>query len=106
VSWYYAFQQVGDQTAEPQSLAYREGRTKRQTLSGRLAWLSPPARLELTLQQLSGTDAQSTYKYEDQVRAFHTQLRQFYYPKLFLDEPYSTEAASQRPEFANTSRPQ
>lgn len=40
--WYYAFQQVGDQIAEPLSRAYRQGRTRRDRLAGTLAWLAPP----------------------------------------------------------------
>ena len=53
--WYYAFQQVGDQTAEPLSLAYREGRIRRDRLAGMLAWLSPPALAERALQVIAGT---------------------------------------------------
>ncbi|MYK29956.1 MAG: DUF3526 domain-containing protein, partial [Gammaproteobacteria bacterium] len=54
--WYYAFQQVGDQTAEPLSRAYREGRIRRDRLAGTLAWLSPPALIERALQAIAGTN--------------------------------------------------
>jgi ABC-2 type transport system permease protein len=97
--WYYAFQQVGDQTAEPLSTAYRSGRERRDDLAGVLTWLSPPAKLERTLQGLAGTDTAAALEYEDRVRAFHAELRAFYYPPLFEDQPFTDAALSERPNF-------
>ena len=97
--WYYAFQQVGDQTVEPLSLAFREGRIRRDRLAGSLAWLSPPALAERALQALAGTDVAATLAYEEQVREFHTALREYYYPRLFRDEPVSNASLEQRPRF-------
>ena len=97
--WYYAFQQVGDQIAEPLSLAYREGRARRDALAGRLAWLSPPAKLERALQRMAGTDAASALRYEDEVRAFHAALRAFYYPPMFQGEPVTDGLLAERPSF-------
>ena len=101
--WYYAFQQVGDQTVEPLSLAFREGRIRRDRLAGSLAWLAPPALAERALQALAGTDVAATLAYEQQVREFHTALRQYYYPRLFRDEPVSSASLQQRPQFSGTS---
>ena len=100
--WYYAFQQVGDQTVEPLSRAYREGRVRRDELAGSLAWLSPPALAERALQALAGTDVTATLAYERQVRGFHAALREYYYPRLFRDEPVSDASLAQRPEFPET----
>lgn len=97
--WYFAFQQVGDQIAEPLSLAYREGRIRRDALAGRLAWLSPPAKLERALQRLAGTDAAAALQYEDKVRAFHADLRAYYYPPIFQGEPVTDAALAKRPSF-------
>lgn len=97
--WYYAFQQVGDQTAEPLSVAYREGRARRDALAGRLAWLSPPAKLERALQRMAGTDAAAALQYEDEVRAFHAGLRAFYYPPMFKGEAVTDAALAARPSF-------
>ena len=101
--WYYAFQQVGDQTVEPLSLAFREGRIRRDRLAGSLAWLSPPALAERALQALAGTDVAATLAYEQQVREFHTALRKYYYPRLFRAEPVSNASLQQRPQFRRTS---
>ncbi len=97
--WYYAFQQVGDQVAEPLSVAYREGRGRRNALAGRLAWFSPPAKLERALQRMAGTDAAAALQYEDEVRAFHADLRAYYYPPMFKGEPVTDAVLADRPNF-------
>ncbi|MEO1189470.1 MAG: DUF3526 domain-containing protein, partial [Pseudomonadota bacterium] len=98
--WYYAFQQVGDQTVEPLSVAYREGRKRRDDLSAALSWLSPPAKVERVFQSLAGTDTKASAAYENRVRAFHAELREYYYPLLFPDRPFTDEAVSLRPSYA------
>ena len=97
--WYYAFQQVGDQTAEPLSLAYRDGRIARDRLAGMLVWLAPPALAERTLQAIAGTNMAASLAYEQRVRNFHAALRAYYYPKLFRDQAISEASLRQRPEF-------
>ncbi len=97
--WYYAFQQVGDQTAEDISAAYTQGRLRRDAAAGMAAWLSPPVLLERSLQSLAGTDASAIISYEQSVRDFHAQLRAFYYPRLFLGQEYQIDEASRLPEF-------
>ena len=97
--WYYAFQQVGDQTVEPLSQAYRDGRIERDRLAGSLAWLSPPALAERAMQALADTNVAATLTYEQRVRAFHKALREYYYPRLFRGEPVSTVSIEQRPQF-------
>ena len=97
--WYYAFQQVGDQTAEPLAIAYQAGRARRDELAGHLAWLSPPAKLERVLQRLAGTDAAATLRYESAVRAFHSDLRAYYYEPMFKGEPVTDALLAERPNF-------
>ncbi len=97
--WYYAFQQVGDQTVEPLSLAYREGRIRRDRLAGMYAWLSPPALAERALQAVAGTNMAASLAYEQRVRDFHAALRTYYYPGLFRDDVFSDASLAQRPEF-------
>ena len=97
--WYYAFQQVGDQTVEPLSLAYRDGRIGRDRLAGMLAWLSPPALAERALQAIAGTNMAASLAYEQRVRDFHAVLRTYYYPRLFRDEAFTDASLGQRPEF-------
>lgn len=98
--WYYAFQQVGDQTVEPLSEAYREGRARRDALASKLSWLSPPAKIERVFQSIARTDTRAATDYETRVRAFHAELREYYYPLLFLDQPYTDEALAERPGYS------
>lgn len=86
--WFFAFQQVGDQKAEPLARQYRDARLARDRVAGLAAFLSPSALVERYFEHLAGTDAAAMIAYEDAVRAYHAQLRAFHYPLLFRDEPY------------------
>jgi ABC-2 type transport system permease protein len=98
--WYFAFQQVGDQKAQALSAAYTEGRLERDRLAGWLAFIAPPALLQRSFQSLAQTDVRSSLAYEARVRAFHDSLREFYYPRLFRDEPFDRAALGDLPRFA------
>lgn len=99
-SWYYAFQQVGDQQTEHLSSAYKAGRVERDRMAGLVAFAAPPALLERLLQKLAATDMSSTLAYEGRVRAFHAELRSFYYPGLFRNEPFDPNRLVDVPQFS------
>jgi len=92
--WYYAFQQVGDQTAEKLSGAYREGRQKRDAWARRVSLISPATLLQRVLEGLANTDMNSALAYETDVRDFHAQLRAWYYPRLFKSEDFNADWAN------------
>jgi len=98
--WYYAFQQVGDQNAESLSHAYLDGRIKRDAITSSLALLSPPVLTERLLQKQAQTDVAASIAYEESVRAYHADLRSWYYPKLFKDTEFDTELLSLRPQYS------
>jgi ABC-2 type transport system permease protein len=97
--WYYAFQQVGDETVEPISKTQREGILARDHAAAVASLLSPPALVERTLQRLAGTDVRASMAYDAAVRAFHAELREWYYPKLFRDEAFESKALSDSPTY-------
>ncbi len=97
--WYYAFQQRGDEVAAPLSQAYRDAIARRDALTGRVALLSPPVAVQRALQRAAGTDVQASLAYDARIRAFHAELRHFYYPFLFNEEPYRLEALRDLPQF-------
>lgn len=98
--WYYAFQQVGDQRTEPLTIAYREGRLQRDRVAAWVSVFAPPALLERALQVLARTDINSANAYAESVRAFHAELRAFYYPRFFRDEPFDKLALESLPNFS------
>lgn len=91
--WYYAFQQVGDQTAEPLSQAYRDGQANRDRLASWSSLISPATLLQRSLEQMAHTDMQAAIIYEQSVRDFHAQLRAWHYPKIFKYEDFNASQA-------------
>lgn len=90
--WYYAFQQVGDQTVEPLSQAYRDGREKRDELATKVSILSPATLLQRAMENLAKTDMQAAMAYETSVRDFHAKLRAWYYPRMFQGQSFDADA--------------
>lgn len=99
--WYYAFQQVGDQKTEALTRAYRDARLQRAHWANRVSWIAPPALLEQALEALARTDLEAAVRYEDSVRDYHAQLREFYYPKFFHNAPFSRDELEQLPVFVH-----
>jgi len=98
--WYYAFQQVGDQKAEPLSQAYQKGRKKRDELAKWSSLISPATLLQRHMEGLAETDMKAAMVYELRVRDFHEDLRHWYYPRLFKNEGFDAKKAeAQLPKF-------
>ncbi len=91
--WYYAFQQVGDQTAEPLSQSYRVGQARRDELARWSSLISPATLMQRTMERLAGTDMQAAIDYEQDVRQFHGVLRDWYYARLFKAEVFDADVA-------------
>jgi len=97
--WYYAFQQVGDQKAERLSRAYRHGRLKRDTLAGQWSFFSPASFVQRAFERWAATDTVAILGYEDQMRAFHQNLRMYYYERLFKGLVFDASDVDNRPQF-------
>ena len=97
--WFYAFQQVGDQTAQPLSDLYLRSTERKYQVAGWVAWLSPSTLIQRTITNWAQTDAVAARRYQQQVRDFHAQLRHFYYPLLFKEQPFELDVFTQRPDF-------
>lgn len=102
--WYYAFQQMGDLEAAPLSKAYREAAKKKYQLAGIVSWFSPPLLLQRSLTSIAHTDAPAAYKYEQQIRDYHQQLREFYYPWLFYKGQPTSDTLKTIPDFKDTTQ--
>lgn len=101
--WYYAFQQMGDLKAAELSKAYRDAAKQKYQLAGFVSWLSPPLLLQRSLTSIAETDAPAAYKYEQQIRDFHQQLREFYYPWLFYKGNPTKDTLKAMPSYKDTA---
>ncbi|WP_240920036.1 DUF3526 domain-containing protein [Paraglaciecola sp. 20A4] len=97
--WFYAFQQMGDESTAELSLAYRKAASKKYEVAGYVSMLALPHLLQRKMTRLAQTDAIAAFEYERQVRDFHRRLRHFYYPLLFKNEVFSVEKLADTPEF-------
>jgi len=97
--WYYAFQQVGDQSVATISAERRGAIKLRDTLAGWFAILSPASLTDRALMGLADTDAKAAMKYQQRVRDYHATLRSYYYPLLFKDADYDVNILAKLPKY-------
>jgi len=104
--WYYAFQHLGDLHVTQMSRAYRQGVARREQLASRLGWLLPPLGLQHAMHEVAGTGVTAQLAYQGRIRAYHAELRRFYYPYLFGEErPFTGQDFARAPEFGSGSSP-
>jgi ABC-2 type transport system permease protein len=97
--WYYAMQQTGDESVAAASAAYRENLRARQRITARLAWLAPAAYAQLLFSQRAGSDLDAHLAYLDRVRAFHAELRAYFYPLVFAERTLTPADYAAFPQF-------
>jgi ABC-2 type transport system permease protein len=86
--WYYAFQHLGDLSVADQTGSYRAGLEARDTWTRRLAVILPPLATQVTIHRLGETDLAAQLAYQDRIRTYHRQLREFYYPYIFDERAF------------------
>lgn len=101
--WYYAMQQVGDDSVAAESANYRRNLRARQAAITRLAWLAPAAYAQLVLSARAGTDLDAHLDYLDRVRAFHAEVRKKFYPLFFAEATLTPADYATFPRFDPTS---
>jgi ABC-2 type transport system permease protein len=97
--WYYAFQQLGDESVATQVSAYRDSLLVRQRWTERLGWLLPGVGAQSALHRLAGTDLHAQLAYQDAITSFHDRLRSFHYPYFFDERPFGPSDVAARPSF-------
>ncbi|MFK8014428.1 MAG: DUF3526 domain-containing protein [Gammaproteobacteria bacterium] len=90
--WYYAFQQVGDESVAQLSAALRDGVRERDRFMQRVSLVSPPLLMDRFFTRLARTDIAAFQRYDRCVRDFHADLRHSHYPMLFGAKPYDAQA--------------
>lgn len=97
--WYYAFQQLGDESVAPAVAAYRDGLARRQGWTERLGWLLPGVAAQTALHRLAHTDLPAQMRYQERIETFHREMREFYYPYVFNERPFGPDDFAKRPRF-------
>lgn len=97
--WYLAFHQNGDDDVAQMAADYRAGIEQRSTAASSLGWLLPPVGMQAALTRLADTDMQAHLAYQDRIRAYHANLRAYYYRFLFRDEPFRQADYPRAPVF-------
>lgn len=97
--WYYAFQHIGDLSVADQSSAYRAGLVARDAWTRRLAVILPPLATQVALHRLADTDLAAQLAYQERIRTYHRQLREFYYPYVFDERPFGLEEFKTAPHW-------
>jgi len=100
--WYFAFQHLGDVAVADLSRDYRAGVEQREAAAQAIGWLMPPVALQNALHRIAETDLTAQLAYQDEVRAFHTELRCYYYPFLFNDLPFGPAEFENAPRFRDS----
>lgn len=97
--WYFAFHQLGDHHVAAQAKDYRDRLMLRQEWTERLGWVLPGVGAQALLHRLSATDLPAQLDYQGAISNFHREIREFYYPYLFTDKPFSATDFDKRPVF-------
>jgi ABC-2 type transport system permease protein len=98
--WYYAMQQLGDDSVAEASQAHRRNLRARQELMTRLAWIAPPAYAQRLLSARAGSDLDAHLGYLERVRAFHAELRRYFYPLCIDDRTITPAQYASFPQFS------
>ena len=101
--WYYAFQQLGDESVADRAADYREALLARQRWTTAAGWLLPSVAAQTVLHRAAQTDLLRQLAYQDAIAAFHARLRRFYYPYLFNDRPFHPHDMAAQPRFEPAS---
>jgi len=85
--WYYAMQFSGDLESANSSEKLFEKLNQRQLLSENIAGFNPVIAAQQLLSKIANTDLTSHIRYLQSVKLHHRQIREYFYPFIFVDTP-------------------
>jgi len=97
--WYYAMHQAGDQAVADDVAQYRAGMAARERWTARVGLLLASVNVQVLLHRLADTDLAAQLAYQDRIAAYHTQLREFFYPYLFNEQPFTQADLAKLPVY-------
>lgn len=88
-SWYFAMHDAGDAAVEEMAGDYFDGLEENYQRSVAWSFLLPPVRLQLLLDEFSGTDLKSHLDYYRYVEQSRLRMRDKFLPRVFAEETLS-----------------
>jgi len=102
--WYYAMHQAGDDAVAPRVAQYRGDMLAREEWAERLGYVLAPVNVQALLHRAADTDLRAQLAYQERVEAFHTRLRQYFYPFIFNDRSFGPAEFAALPRYAGEAR--
>jgi ABC-2 type transport system permease protein len=96
---YAAHFQLTGQRQKPLVDEYLRAIAARETLAARFSLLNPAVNTQNLLSQLAGTDLPSYLRFFNSLPAFHRRIVDFYFPRLFRNQPLTAADYAARPVF-------
>ncbi|MDR6570645.1 DUF3526 domain-containing protein [Chitinophaga ginsengisegetis] len=85
--WYFTMQQNGDDQAAPGARSMQHKLAQRNDFTNAVAFILPGIQTQLTLNGIAGSDLQQHLDFQQALRNYHEQLRLYFYPAIFQDQP-------------------
>ena len=103
--WYYAFQELGDQSVATLYQNYRQKMEARQAFTTRWGGISPAAVLQGTFNALAATDLKQHLEFVNSTKDYHDKLKAFYYPFLFRFKKFAHSDFAKEPQHVFKASP-
>ncbi|UOQ70204.1 DUF3526 domain-containing protein [Hymenobacter cellulosilyticus] len=94
-----SYAQLNSQRQRPVVEAYLSAVADRENLAARFSLLNPAVNTQNLLSQVAGTDLPTYLRFFSSLPAFHRQIVDFYYPRLFANRPLTAADYPRRPVF-------
>lgn len=97
--WYYAQQHISDIEVEHYWQSYLQQAENRFNALSALSWLSPSLQLQLSVNQLAGSNGESYLNYMKHVEEYHQQIREHLYKHLYTEKNVDQQSLAKYPRF-------
>jgi len=97
--WYYAMHQAGDDAVAADVAQYRASLQAREDWTAHVGLLLAPVNVQVLLHRLAASDLQAQLAYQERIGEFHTRLRKFFYPYLFLERGFKRADLEKMPVY-------
>ncbi|TXK33301.1 DUF3526 domain-containing protein [Pontibacter qinzhouensis] len=103
--WYYAFHQLGDMAVEDLASDYLHSLQARYDMVQQLNVLSVPVNVQGIFNAVAASDLPAHLGFLQSATDYHTSLREFYYPFLFNQVPFTHADFAVEPRHSFTASP-